>query len=668
MDTITLVPTSALPEMGYKFESLNPFQSQFFKNYAHLNNAVVSAPTGSGKTVVAEIAINNALQKGRRAIFLAPMRSLVREKFDDWSAEKHPFSEFGVSIMTGDYKLTTKIKKELLKNKLIAMTSEMLDSRSRRMKIEGNKWLLETDVLIVDEAHIIGMNNDKQEPLQERGHKLEAALMRFSKLNPGCKIILLSATLPNLPELGMWLTKLNGKETDIIVSDYRPQPVEWHVDTYSESIGWGTYHINKSKMRDKALEILNKYPNDMWLVFCHSKTDGRAFQTMLMENYNCEIPFHCADLDADERIKIETNFKAREHQIILATSTLAYGVNLPARRVMILDALRGLNKVHPYDIKQMGGRAGRPGIDPCGDVHWILGDRSADFAKDTINNIPPAKSQMFDLDVFAFHIVAEIAEGGIVDIPGVKTFYDRCLACHQGATVTEEWLLKLIQKLVECKAITQTEDKKLFVTALGRVASWLYFSPFDIYHWYCNMMTVVKGDHKSDAAFAFMWASIRSNSMSYIPKDCTTLIETMKRQLNGIGNMRGCETACLGIWLQMQGMADKIPSSAKAITRNLMFDVDRYLQAMKLIDSMYAKLGKEDGLTALAARIKYGVGWDAAKLCALPGIGKVRAEKLIKAGIKNFDDMVSKREECVNLIGEKTYIKATSVVVEVQDE
>lgn len=326
LNTVTPVPTSKFSTLGYKFSHFNPFQSAFCDEYEKDTNVVCSAPTGSGKSVIAEIStLHSVVNNSGRAIFLAPMKSLTLEKFTDWTKEGHPFATFKPAILTGDFKLSDAKKKELQEAKVICMTSEMLDSRTRRMKSEGNAWLLEVTVLIVDEAHLIGMQNEGTQPLDERGHKLESAIMRFSQLNKNARIIMLSATLPNLPQLGTWLEKLNGKKTNIIVSDYKPQPVEWHLETYPEQTGYGSYHINKDRMFSTAIETLRVFPNDMWLVFCHSKNDGRRMQSMISEQLSLEVPFHCADLEKDERVNIENGFRDRTHRIVIATSTLAYG-------------------------------------------------------------------------------------------------------------------------------------------------------------------------------------------------------------------------------------------------------------------------------------------------------------------------------------------------------
>lgn len=661
-----------LQRLNLKFETLNPFQSKFFNNDNQENNIVLSAPTGAGKSLVMEIAAYRTKKAGKKVVVLEPMRSLAKEKYDDWTHDNHRFKKFGVSIMTGDFKLTPKKKEEVATSGIIIMTSEMLDSRSRRMNLEGNAWLKEVGLLIVDESHIIGMWNDKAEPLNERGHRLEAAIMRFTKLNPNSRVLLLSATLPNLPELGQWLTKLNNKVTDIIVSEYRPQPLEWHLESYPELSGYGGYHTNKNNMFAKAIEVLKENRNDMWLLFVHSKTDGRRLQELILNELELSVSFHSADLEKDERLEIEKAFRSKKSQIIIATSTLAYGMNLPARRVMILDDKRGLNKVHAYDIKQMGGRAGRPGIDPRGDVHWIVGSMSLNSSQHLLDNMPAAKSLMFDTDVFAFHIVAEIAEGGIKTREQVYEYYDRCLANLQGAKADQPWLDKLIKILIDVKAIKFGDDQTTInITNLGKIASWMYFSPFDIYNWYTNMYTLCESKRKDDAIFAWMWGSIRSHDMGYIPADCKDMVGDFQEELSKSEHnfpLRGGGAACAGLWMHIQGKEKDIPPSARPIVRGLIFDVERHMQAISLIDSMYGRWEKALGWKMLCTRIKYGCDWDCAKLCLLDGIGKVKAGKLIEAGIKSIQDMHEKEDEALAVLGQKAYDKAIGSEDDVMDE
>ena len=660
-DAKELVPTSMFPGLKYKFPLMNPFQSAYVPYHNQDCNVVCAARTGAGKSLIAEITFfHEVCENGGHVIYLAPMKSLVKEKFDDWTKPDHAFADCGVSMVTGDYQLTPKRQEEMNVNHVKILTSEMLDSRTRRMQVENNAWLHKVKVIVVDEAHIIGMCNEDQEPLQERGHRLEAALIRFTKINKTCRIILLSATLPNIAQLGEWLTKLNGKKTETIVSTYVPQPLNWHISTYPEA-DWkkvqGAYHLNKARAMQNAIDIVKQYPEDMFCLFCHSKTDGKQLQKKLSDELGVAVPFHSADLGKEERITIEKAFKGREINHTIATSTLAYGINMPARRVIILDITRGLNNVHPYDIKQMGGRAGRPGIDPAGDVYLIASDKQAHQAQRTIDTMPDAESLMFNPDVFAFHIVAEIAEGDISTKEQVFEYYRRSLACHQNKLVDEKWFADLVDKLIKCEVLKQNPDGTLAVTALGRISSWLYFSPFDIYGWANNMRKVFAGQRKDDFFLAWMLMAVRNNYMDYIPKDCQPNWNQFANQLKDV-HTEGYEVAIMACYYQLQGNWKNVPGGCIAKQRQLAFDMERVQQALALIDSMYLKAGKSDSIKLLSTRVKYGCGWDAAKLCMLPSIGAKRAKLLIDNGILNLEDLKKKEKLGTKLLGDKIYNKA----------
>lgn len=352
---------------------------------------------------------------------------------------------------------------------------------------------------------------------------------------------------------------------------------------------------------------------------------------------------------------IHYDIQVAKNQNFFANGILTHNCNFPARRVMILDDKRGLTPVHPYDIKQMGGRAGRPGIDPRGDVHWIVGDRSKRDAQYKLDNMPNAESLMFDIDVFCFHIVAEIAEGDITTRQQVWDYYNRTLASHQGALVDEKWINDLITKLLEVKAIRE-ENNILKVTALGKIASWLYFSPFDIYHWSCNLRAMVESKRDDDAGIAWMWGAIRSNSMDYVPKDCKNLVDDFYYALKNIGPVRSADTACVGLWMQLQGKEWKdFPSSAISLTRNLVFDVERHAQALLMIDKMWSHTEATNFIKMCALRIAYGVDKKAAMFCLLPKIGKKRAQALVTNGILTIRQYIEQPEKCQKLVGPGIY-------------
>jgi replicative superfamily II helicase len=115
----------------------------------------------------------------------------------------------------------------------------------------------------------------------------------------------------------------------------------------------------------------------------------------------------------------------------------------------------------------------------------------------------------------------------------------------------------------------------------------------------------------------------------------------------------------------LQGTKPKdFPSGCISLKRNLVFDVERYAQALLLIDKMYAHWGKPNAIKQIAIRIAYGVGWDAAKLCTITGIGKARAERLIYNKIMTPKDLIRNKERVIEILGEGIAKKARADALE----
>ena len=184
------IPTKDIEDLTYPFSELNPPQSEFCVNRFLDANFIISARTSAGKTVIAELAKNGKL------LYLSPLKAISQEKRDDWTSPLHPWSHLNVSITTGDYQLTAARTQEMRDADVIVMTSEMLDSRTRNLESEKNDWLLDISTLVIDEFHLIGYAG--------RGDKLESAVIRFTLMNPNCRLVCLSATMPNIEELGAW--------------------------------------------------------------------------------------------------------------------------------------------------------------------------------------------------------------------------------------------------------------------------------------------------------------------------------------------------------------------------------------------------------------------------------------------------------------------------------
>ncbi|MBF0554296.1 MAG: DEAD/DEAH box helicase [Nitrospirae bacterium] len=298
----------------YKIDEFSPEQTAVLDYYDKDVNFVLALPTGAGKTICCEMFMAHSLSIGKKAAYVSPLKALTQEKYDDWTNAFHEWSKKKSIILTGDYVLTAKRSKELEEADIILMTSEMLSSRVRKVNSEKSGFLKEISTIVIDESHLLSTN---------RGSALECGLMKFTLINPNCRIIFLSATMPNVVDMCGWLTMLNGKKTELINSDKRPVPLEVHWIPYDDGAG---VDKNVAKIR-KAQSIINEFPDDTFILFVHAKAMGRKLYQEL-KDYGIESEFHCADLDRDERQRIEKAFRSKELRIVIATSTLAYGLNL----------------------------------------------------------------------------------------------------------------------------------------------------------------------------------------------------------------------------------------------------------------------------------------------------------------------------------------------------
>jgi len=294
----------------------NPPQSYIVRNKLHRKrcNLIITTPTSSGKTAMAEMVVARQMATGKKAVYVSPLKAVTSEKYREWTADAHPFSSNRIVIMTGDYKLTPKRMEELADADIVLMTSEMLDSRSRKADGEKGGWISGVGAIVVDEAHLLGT---------DRGPALEAGLMRFSEMCPA-RIVFLSATMPNIAEIQTWLTTLNGMPTVTVDLPWRPVELRMH---------WLPYeHSGNSRVRDERFEavseIVRRHRKDSGtLVFVHTKRMGREIQEMLSRmGISCE--FHSGELGKDKRQEIEARFRSRELPVLISTSTLAWGCNL----------------------------------------------------------------------------------------------------------------------------------------------------------------------------------------------------------------------------------------------------------------------------------------------------------------------------------------------------
>lgn len=630
---------------NYTWEFLNPVQSAMFNEALEPDcNTVISASTSAGKTVCAEMVADRMLEEGYRVVYLSPLKSLTQEKYADW---QNLWPDKNICILTGDYVLSQQRKEELQDADIIVMTSEMCDSRTRRMRREGNRWLEEVGVIIVDEAHIL---------TTDRGHAVETGIMRFASINPGARIMLLSATMPNVEQLGRWLTTLNDKETKVIKSQWRPVELEFNYPMYNvvtRANGSMDYHETQLAKIDLACNIVNSsgLEDQKFLVFVHDKNTGRRIVRKL-EDRGINAKFHNANLDMQERLGIEKQFQSRRRgslRVLVSTSTLAWGRNLPARNVIIVGAYRGINEVDPLDLIQMAGRAGRYGIDDRGTVFMLTPENQTNLYQDMLTNPRPITSVLAVKETLAFHMLAEMQNRVVTGHRSFVEWFKRSFASYSENTTDsqiEALCQSVIQDMLDLNMIQLRSSAidSYQCTQLGSVSAWLYYSPYDIAAWHRNFTAYfsdnVQNSEEEPVALAWAFANIPSFDFGYCPKDLDRTYNELHAMLsrNMLHLSVGLTPHVSAAFAMVQGIEPASPS-VKIAASAIRYDFDRMMHAIRLIDKRVAQWGAD--MKTVAARLKYGIGPELVPLVQIKGVGAKRAKKLYDSGLKTIKAVAS---------------------------
>ena len=272
-------------------------------------NLVISFKTAVGKTVLAEgaMAYHLSLNDESRVAYISPFRSLSSEKFSDWS-NNFQFAHNGVMLSTGDHMAKPE---DYASSRIAVITTESFDSKTRNERYED--WLKSMTCVVFDEAHLLSTKG--------RGAAMEASMMRFTKMNPDARIILLSATMSNARQIAQWLKSLNNKPTKCIRSDWRP--TELNVDTHIVEDGF------EPKI-DMAVDFAVKSRFDKKIiVFVHSKAVGNEIVKRTRKR-GTKCAFHNASLKRGAREKLERMFSSSSSglNVLVSTSTLGAGVNI----------------------------------------------------------------------------------------------------------------------------------------------------------------------------------------------------------------------------------------------------------------------------------------------------------------------------------------------------
>lgn len=388
-----------LPEMFrsiFPFSQFNAMQSKSFDAiYKKNDNCVISSPTGSGKTVLFEIAIIKLLEArsnqsddsllNAKILYMAPTKALCNERYADWCSKFQPLN-CAVGILTGDSPFVE--LDSIRKSDLIICTPEKWDVLTRRWA-DYSKLLNLVKLLLVDEIHILR---------EKRGTSLEVVITRMMSMPLSLRIIALSATVPNINDVANWLGKSHDSEksttaTTLVYDDtYRAVSLGKTVYGY-QTMGTSNPFKFEGFLNGKLPEVIRLHSKGKpTLIFCSTRNSTVTTAKALLQGLNNPntrlrnipsgvsrdlldlaqqgVAYHHAGLSWNERKFVEENFIIGSIKILCSTSTLAVGVNLPAYLVIIKGTKawnnNSLEEYNELDLLQMMGRAGRPQFETKG--------------------------------------------------------------------------------------------------------------------------------------------------------------------------------------------------------------------------------------------------------------------------------------------------------------
>ena len=647
-------------------------------------NILVSVPTASGKTMMAELAMLKSIINGGKCLYIVPLRALASEKY----ARFKEFQELDVQagVSTGDLDSRDEW---LGRRDIIVATSEKTDSLIRN----GAPWIKDITVIVADEVHLLDS--------PDRGPTLEVTLARLMQMNPDVQIIALSATVGNAQEMAQWL------DAALVESKWRPIDLQEGV-FLSGAIKFpnslrNVEHKYKDELTDLVYDTLNE--GGQCIVFESSRRNAEASarrlgQTLgkslripgspgspesqrheysvkldrlanqVLDSGETEITrrlaqcvrggaaFHHAGLLSEQRKLIEDGFRNNLIKVLSSTPTLAAGLNMPARRVIIRGYMRydpnyGMVPIPVLEYKQMAGRAGRPGLDPYGES--VLISKSDEEMEALIeqyvnNDAEDIYSKLGTEGALRTHILSTVSTGLVKSREELMDFLGRTFFAYQQDT----WKLaavvdEVIEFLVTNNLIIDIDG--LHPTELGELVTRLYLDPM-------SASTIIDGQghlgrvNVTELTLLQLICNTPNMRPLYLRNNDYGWLDDFIQQHNDEfvapppphsseyeWFMSEVKTAVLLLEWISESKEDDITSRFNIGPGDIRAQADTAQWLMHSTARIFSYLGSEHAGFAqeLVERISYGAAKELLPIIKIKGIGRVRARKLYNAGYKDIE-------------------------------
>jgi len=494
------------------------------------SNVVAAIPTASGKTFIAQLGLLTADGPG---LYVCPLRALAREKYESFAS----LPGLDVGISTGDFDASGE---DLAGNDVIVATSEKVDSAIRN----GASWVDELACVVVDEVHLLDA--------ERRGPTLEVTIATLRRQNPDVQVVALSATVDNPEAIAGWLdatliesdwrpvdlrtgvavggsiafddgttreipldeTARNGRggggsggggdagdAGGPDAGDAGPDDTEVTAALVADTVAEGGQCLAFVRSRAEAVSLAERLAADGLAERMGIETaaaaaadeaaavDGTVTGRQLADCLRSGVAFHHAGLRSGHRAVVESAFRGRDVACICATPTLAAGVNVPARRVVVRDQKRysgsRMEWLPTLEVHQMCGRAGRPGLDPHGEAVLVgAADTRDELVERYVEGEPESvESTLADPASLRTHVLSAVATGfaetesEILDV-FEGTFYAR----EAGAGGLADAVGVAVGALVSADMVRRetaggVDDYRLAATQVGETTSRQYVRP-----------------------------------------------------------------------------------------------------------------------------------------------------------------------------------------------